>query len=168
MGTARLIAAVLVLHLFASSHASAQIETPVPERDASLRAGAFGLGLFASPAGGIGLSFRHHLPGRFSYQVTGGIVKSSDRVSYSIGGEIQYTLVRAPQHRLYVAGATGYYYAGPPERNDMEAPWRLGLGIGGELAVGGGFTLMGDLLFTYFSDGALFPFPAVGAFYYFD
>ena len=168
MGSSRLITAVLLLSLVAWSSLPAQVETPVAARDASLNAGAFGLGLFASPAGGIGLSFRHHLPGRLSYQITGGVIKSSDHVSYSVGGEVQFTLVRAQEHRIYAAGATGYYYSGPPEGNDMEAPWRLGLGIGGELAVGGGFTLMGDLLFTYFSDGSLYPFPAVGAFYYFD
>jgi hypothetical protein len=168
MGTARLTCAVLLLYVVAWSDVSAQIETPVQTREASLQTSAFGLGLFASPAAGIGLSFRHHLPGRLSYQITGGIIKSSDHVSYSVGGEVQYTLVRAPQHRFYAAGATGYYYSGPPEKNEMDAPWRVGLGVGGELAVGGGFTLMGDLLFTYFSDGALFPCPAVGAFYYFD
>jgi hypothetical protein len=168
MGATRLTGAVLLLCAFAWSDLPAQVDAPVQAREASLRTSAFGLGFFASPAGGIGLSFRHHLPGRVSYQITGGIIKSSDHASYSVGGEVQYTLVRAPQHRIYAAGATGYYYSGPPEQNELEAPWRLGLGIGGELAIGGGFTLMGDLLFTYFSDGALFPFPAVGVFYYFD
>jgi hypothetical protein len=168
MGTARLTVAVLLLWALRPDAASAQVDTPVAEREASLRTGAFGLGFFASPAGGIGLSFRHHLPGRLSYQVTGGVIKTSDHASYSIGGEIQYTLVRAPAHRVYAAGATGYYYSGPPEANELDAPWRVGLGIGGELAIGSGFTLMGDLLFTYFSDGALFPFPAAGVFYYFD
>jgi hypothetical protein len=168
MGPARLTGAILLLCLCAWSELPAQVETPTPEREASLRTGAFGLGFFASPAGGIGLSFRHHLPGRFSYQVTGGIIKASDHTSSSIGGEIQYTLARAPQHRIFAVAATGYYYSGPPGRNDMEAPWRLGVGVGGELAIGGGFTVMGDLLFTYFSDGALLPVPGAGVFYYFD
>jgi hypothetical protein len=168
MGAGRLKVFVLLAWMLAGSGTHAQIETPSASREASLRTAAFGLGFFASPAGGIGLSFRHHLPGRFSYQVTGGVIKTSDHVSYSVGAEVQYTLVRATDHRVYAAGATGYYYSGPPAGNEIGAPWRAGLGIGGELAIGGGFTLMGDLLFTYFSDGALFPFPAGGIFYYFD
>jgi hypothetical protein len=168
MGPVRLTLASLALTIALCTGALAQVDAPAQSRESSLRTGAFGLGLFASPAGGIGLSFRHHLPGRFSYQLTAGVLKSSSHVSYAVGGEFQYTLVREPGHRLFVAAATGYYYSGPPDRNDIEAPWRIGLGIGGELPIGGRFTLMGDLLFTYFSDGSLFPFPAGGVFYYFD
>jgi hypothetical protein len=168
MGAARVTLAIALAYACAAAPLTAQVESPTQAQEASLRTGVLGLGFFVSAAGGIGLSFRHHLPGRLSYQITGGVLKSSDHASYSIGGEFQYTLARAARHRVYAAAATGYYYSGPPERNEMDAPWRLGAGVGGELAIGGGFTAMGDLLFTYFSDGALYPFPAVGLFYYFD
>jgi hypothetical protein len=168
MGPFRLTLLTLALLTVIRAGSPGQVDVPTPSREASLSSGALGLGFFASPAGGIGLSFRHHLPGRISYQVTAGVIKSSSHASYCVGGELQYTLVRAPGHRVYVAAATGYYYSGPPEQNNLEAPWRFGLGVGGELPIGGGFTLMGDLLFTYFSDGALIPYPAGGVFYYFN
>jgi hypothetical protein len=136
-------------------------------RDASLRENVFGLGLFGGPASGLGLSFRHHLPSPFSYQITGGIIKVDQRLSYDLGFEAQYDLVRGPASRFFVSGGTGYFYSGKHGWNDMDAPGRLGLGVGGELALASGIHSTLELLFTYFTDGTVLPLPQFGFHYYF-
>ena len=47
----------------------------------SIRQNVFGLGFFGGASGGIGLSFRHHLPSPLSYQITGGIIKTDNVTS---------------------------------------------------------------------------------------
>lgn len=126
----------------------------------------FGLGVGVGLLSGAGLSFRHHLPERLSYQITGGIVKIENDLSYDIGLELQFDLVNA-QTRLYALVGAGYYYSGTSSRNDMKAPFRLGAGAGVEWNVSGGFhfTLAGAL--TYFSNGDILPLPQCGLHFYF-
>jgi hypothetical protein len=147
--------------------ASAQVVSPDADPVTAPHQNIFAMGLFAGPASGVGLSFRHHLPSALSYQITGGIVKSDDRLSYSFGLELQFDIKRTTATRFYVAAGTSYFYSGKPEQNEMAGPGRLGAGIGGELHAGSGFHVMVDLLFTYFSDGTVLPLPQVGAHYYF-
>ena len=135
--------------------------------ETSMRTTVFGLGFAGGPATGLGLSFRHHLPSPFSYQLIGGIIKATDRLYYSVGGEFQYDLSRTSAIRFYAAGGLSYYFSGISGHNDMVAPSRAGLGIGAETATGSGFHLNGDLLFTYFSDGTVLPLPQIGFHYYF-
>ena len=80
----------------------------MPARLAFGALSVFGLGLFGGPAGGLGISFRHHLPYQFSYQVTGGIINVDDKLKYDVGFEAQYDLVKGPTGRFFVAGATSY------------------------------------------------------------
>jgi len=145
---------------------NAQVVVPRPGEVASLKQSVFGLGLFGGPASGIGLSFRHHLPVPASYQITGGIIKIDEKLSYSIGGEVQYDLIAAHAFRFFAAAGVGYYYSGK-DRNEMEAPARAGLGIGGEVEAYSGIHFLGEALFTYFSDGTILPLPQVGFYYYF-
>jgi hypothetical protein len=154
--------------LAGSSILHAQAVLPERGKEGGLRTNVFGLGFTAGPVSGIGLSFRHHLPGSFSYAVAGGIIKVDNTTDYAIGLEGQYDLVRNGTSRFYAAAGTGYYYSGNGSHNDLAGPWRFGLGIGGELAiVSSGFHVNGELLFTYFNDGTVLPLPQIGVHYYF-
>jgi hypothetical protein len=165
--TMRRILAVLLITGGLALSARGQAVLPERGRDGGLRDNVFGLGFAGGAATGIGLSFRHHLPGSWSYQITGGIIKVDDKTSYAIGGEIQYDLVRASASRYFVGGGMGYYYSGRGRGNTIDGPGRLGLGIGGEILVAAGFHFSGELLFTYFTDGTVLPLPQVGMHYYF-
>ena len=156
-----------VLVLVLGGTASAQVVSPEADAVPPPRENVFAMGLFAGPASGVGLSFRHHLPSLLSYQVTGGIIKSDDHLSYSIGVELQFDIKRTNVTRFFAAAGTSYFHSGKPEQNEMAAPGRLGVGIGGELHAGSGVHVMLDLLFTYFSDGTVLPLPQVGLHYYF-
>jgi len=161
------LGAVVLSVAFAAASLRAQVVLPEKGGERGVRENVFGLGLAAGAATGIGLSFRHHLPGSWSYEVTGGIIKVDDKTSYAVGGEIQYDLVRATASRFFVAGGMGYYYGGRGGGNTIEGPVRVGLGIGGELPLSTGFHVSGELLFTYFSDATVLPLPQFGVYYYF-
>ena len=145
----------------------AQAVLPEKGNNGGIRDNVFGLGLAGGAATGVGLSFRHHLPGSWSYEINGGVIKVDNKTSYAIGTEVQYDLVRAPQSRFFVAGGVGYYYSGGKHGNLMDGPTRVGMGIGGELPMSSGFHVTGELLFTYFSDGTILPLPSAGFHYYF-
>jgi len=159
--------ALLVLMVLMGEASRGQVVVPNAGGGPGLRQSVFGLGLFGGPAGGLGLSFRHHLPSAVSYQITGGIIKVDDKLSYDIGAEAQFDLARGPAGRFYAAAATAYFFSGRGGVNDLEGPGRVGLGVGGETAVGYGFNVSGDLLFTYFTDGTVLPLPQIGFHYYF-
>jgi hypothetical protein len=160
-------AALLALMLVNALPSVAQAVLPERGGAAALRENVFGLGLAAGSVSGIGVSFRHHLPSVFSYQITGGIVKPGDRLYYTIGAEVQFDLVRSVASRFYVAGGGGYYYSGSTGHNELEGPGRVGVGLGGEIAIGGGFHASGELIFSYFTDGSVLPLPQIGIHYYF-
>jgi hypothetical protein len=165
MRTASAVFAALMLLISPASNAQAVL----PERGgtAALRENVFGLGVAAGMVSGIGLSFRHHLPSVFSYQITGGIVKPGDRLHYTIGAEVQFDLVRSYVSRFFVAGGAGYYYSGTTGHNELEGPGRVGLGLGGEIATLSGIHVCGELMFSYFTDGSVLPLPQIGIHYYF-
>ena len=156
---------LFLLVLFVAHRADAQVVLP-GKQGTELDQSVFGLGLFGGPATGIGLSFRHHLPSAFSYQVTAGVIKVDEKLYYSVGGEFHYDLARGERTRFFAVGGLGYYYAGEG-RNEMEAPARVGLGVGGEFQVFEGLHGIAEGLFTYFTDGTILPLPQVGLYYYF-
>jgi len=160
------VVSVLLLAFLIVSLASAQVVLPEKGQEPGLRENVFGLGLWGGAATGLGLSFRHHLPSQLSYMVTGGIVKVDEKLSYDIGVEGQFDLARSETNRFFVAGGFGHYYSGKNE-NRMDAPTRIGLGIGGEFAVTPGIHTTIELMFTYFSDGNVLPLPQFGFHYYF-
>lgn len=163
----RIATALLVLMVTMGQPTRGQVVVPNTGSGPGLRQSAFGLGLFGGPAGGLGLSFRHHLPSAVSYQITGGIIKVDEKLSYDIGAEAQLDLARGPAGRFYAAAATAYFFSGSGGVNDMKGPGRVGLGVGGEATAGYGFHVSGDLLFTYFTDGTVLPLPQIGFHYYF-
>ena len=166
MRRSRILILLVALPLLAAT-ASAQAVLPEKGHEPGLRENIFGLGADFGAACGLGLSFRHHLPSVFSYQITGGIIKVDDKLSYDFGMEGQYDLVRGALNRFYVAGCFAYYYSGRTSHNDLSGPWRMGLGIGGEQSFDSGLHGSLELVFTYFSDGTVLPLPQAGFHYYF-
>jgi hypothetical protein len=159
------ILSLLVL-LCTTAHVHGQVVLPDKGQPAA-QEHIFGLGLAGGPVSGIGLSFRHHFPGAASYQLTGGVVKADDRVSYAVGAELQFDLSRGTGWRFFAVAGAGYYYSGTTGENEMEGPGRAGLGIGGEMSIGVGLHGSAELLFSYFTDGTILPLPQVGIHYYF-
>jgi len=147
--------------------ASAQVIAPGPGASAGFSHSVFGIGFFGGPATGLGLSFRHHLPSVLSYQITAGAISIESKLSYDFGLELQVDVFRSYSSRFYFGGGTAYFYSGKGG-NTMNGPVRLGLGVGLEYAASPGLHVMGDLFFTYFSDGTVLPLPQLGFFYYFE
>lgn len=127
----------------------------------------YGLGFSAGFASGFGLSFRHHPPGLFSYQIIGGIVKVDRNTDYNIGGELQFDIMRGDRVRFFADGATGYFYSGDNGKNNLAGPYRVGIGFGWEWLHFDPMNFTGEILFTYFSDGTVLPLPQLSAHYYF-
>ncbi len=145
----------------------AQVVAPERASSGTIHENVFGLGIAGGAASGLGLSFRHHLPSIISYEINGGVIKVDDRMLYDIGGQLQVDLSRTHTTRFFVAGAFAYYYAGSANHNEMSAPERVGLGLGGEMYSGSGLHATLELLFTYFADATVLPLPQVGVHYYF-
>jgi hypothetical protein len=95
-----------------------------------------------------------------------GIIKTSDKLSLSLGGEYQYDLVRGLDTRFYFIGGVGYYYSGSG-RNDISGPFRIGVGIGGEFKLHESFHVSVGGLYTFYSDSQVLPLPQISAHYYF-
>ncbi len=167
MSTRTLLSLIAAALIMGPSFSKAQVVVSERGRETSMRTNVFGLGFVGGPATGLGLSFRHHLPSPFSYQLIGGIIKATDRLYYSAGVEFQYDLSRTSVIRFYAAGGMSYFFSGVSGHNDMVAPTRAGIGLGAETETGSGFHVNGDLLFTYFSDGTVLPLPQIGFHYYF-
>ncbi len=157
---------VVVLVLFFIQTMNAQVDVPTQDRPKELPRTVYGLGAFGGLVGGIGLSFRHHLPTPFSYQVTAGIIKVDSKTHYDVGAEAQYDLVRGESMRFYACGGLGYFYSGT-DGNELDGPFRLGAGVGIEQSRVEGFSFSVELLFTYFSNGTVLPLPQAGVHYYF-
>jgi hypothetical protein len=166
MKTLSVLALVTLMVLF-PMRSDAQVASGERPGNVSPSHDIFGLGFTIAPAGGVGLSFRHHLPAPFSYQVVGGIIRATDRLYYSVGVQGEYDLSRGSMIRFYAALGYAYFYSGVDGKNDMKGPSRLGLGIGAETELMSGFHIKGELLFTWFSDGIVLPLPGAGIHYYF-
>ena len=163
----KLHACALILALFfVPSFSHAQVNTSELSNAEGLTKQVYGLGLSAGWASGVGLSFRSHLPSNVSLQGVFGIIKTSDKLSMSIGGEFQYDLVRNNTTRFFVGSAASYFYDGK-NRNEVSAPYRFGAGIGGEFYVQGALHVTLEGMFTIFSDGRVIPLPQIAAHYYF-
>ncbi len=126
----------------------------------------YGLGVSVGPASGIGISFRNHLPSKVSYQIVGGIIRWGGSTSASIGAELQYDLVREKSTRLFFGPSTSYFYNGSGG-NTFAGPFRLGVGVGGELNVQKAINISLEAVFVYFSNGDIAPMPQIACHYYF-
>lgn len=126
-----------------------------------------GLGFSGGPASGVGISYRYHMGSTTSLQGIIGVFKpkSSDTFT-SFGLEYQQDLTRSGSARFFFGAATSFFYNGTGA-NNYAAPFRAGLGLGGEFLLQDAvhFTFQG--LFTYFSDGTILPLPQLAVHYYF-
>lgn len=126
-----------------------------------------GLGFSGGPASGVGISYRYHLASKSSLQGVFGVFKpKSSDTFYSFGTEFQQDLTRSSSARFFFAGASSYIYNGTGA-NNYSAPFRAGIGLGGEFLLQDAVHFSFQGLFTYFSDGTILPLPQMSIHYYF-
>lgn len=140
----------------------------------SITSSVVGIGGNVSALSGSGFSFRHHLPNRFSYMLTGYAYKTRPEGSWNYGVEIQYDFILKERLRFYfLAGASHYYHFDRSKSNstinDYEGPDRFGGGLGLETPlIGDNFCLSFNWTLTSFQPvGDLIPYPYGGVHYYF-
>jgi len=164
----KILTVVCMVVLLSPVTVLAQVESPGAARGPEFRQSVFGLGVFGGAATGLGLSFRHHLPSSVSYQIVGGVISTSEKLSFDLGMQMQYDLMRSQSTRFYAGGGLAYFFSGKSGgENTMAGPGRLGLGIGGEFITDADFSASLELMFTYFTDGTILPLPQCGVHYYF-
>lgn len=157
---------VILICILSSVPLLSQVSVQTNQKAENFGKNVYGLGISGGPASGVGISFRNHLPSKISYQIVGGIIKSGDKTSASIGAEFQYDLVRATTTRLFFGPSTSYFYSGTNE-NTFAGPFRLGIGVGGELNLQNAVNISLEGVFVYFSNGDIAPMPQVAFHYYF-
>ena len=129
--------------------------------------GLHGLGFSGGAASGAGMSYRYHTQGNSSIQGIVGVFKpKTTDTFYSFGAEFQQDLTRSNSARFYVGLASCYVYNGS-DSNKYVAPFRAGLGLGGEFLIQDALHFTFEGLFTYFSDGSILPLPQLAIHYYF-
>ena len=102
---------LLLMVLLLPAKLPAQIESPASGRT-QFHHSVFGLGLYGRAATGLGLSFRHHLPSNFRYQIVGGVINASEKLSYDFGMQLQFDLMRSATTRVYAGSGIAFFYAG--------------------------------------------------------
>jgi hypothetical protein len=157
---------ILIMSAVFSVSAYTQVLVGANQKADSFNRNVYGLGVSGGPASGIGISFRNHLPSKASYQIVGGIIKASGKISATIGAEFQYDLVRGSSTRLYFGPGVGYYYSGA-DKNTFKAPFRFGIGVGGEFNIKDALHASLEGMFIYHSDGTILPLPQIAFHYYF-
>ena len=157
---------VTVLLTLISGYVKGQVVIPDEKQPTKLGKTVYGLGFAAGAGTGLGVSFRHHLPSEFSYQVVGGIIKVDTRLSFDIGGEGQFDFLRGDFTRFFGSGGVGYFYSGE-STNEMKGPFRIALGVGGEFSNIQLVHITIEGMFTFFSDGTILPLPQASIHYYF-
>ena len=164
MNAAKAIALLSLCAVISVSRA--QVSVQGNQRAEDMGKNVYGLGISVGPASGVGISFRNHLPSKLSFQIVGGIIKSGDKTSSSIGAELQYDLVRASKTRLFFGPSVSYFYSGSGG-NTYLGPFRAGIGVGGEFSVAAALNLSLEGAFVYFSNGDIAPLPQIACHYYF-
>jgi len=144
----------------------AQVSVNGENKAESFDKSVYGLGVSGGPASGAGISFRDHFPSRVSLQLIFGILKDNVTTYVSTGAELQYDLVRGNTTRFYFGPAVGYFYNGG-DMNSFKAPYRFGMGVGGEFKIRNALHFSVEGMFVFFSDGAILPLPQAAIHYYF-
>lgn len=157
---------ILLLLILGTLKSVAQVIVPEEDQETRLGRTVYGLGFAAGVGTGLGLSFRQHFPSEMSYQIVGGIIKVDAKLSYDIGVEIQFDLIRSESSRFFAAGGSAYYYSGE-SGNNLAGPLRIAVGVGGEFSNVRLVHVTLEGMFTYFSDGTILPLPQLSFHYYF-
>jgi hypothetical protein len=156
----------LMVMIFAASHAYSQVAASNVKGEA-FGQGIHGLGFSGGTASGAGISYRYHIQGNSSLQGIVGVFKpKTTDTFYSFGAEFQQDLTRSNAARFFIGVASCYVYNGSGS-NHYTAPFRAGIGLGGEFLVQDALHFTFEGLFTYFSDGAILPLPQLAIHYYF-
>lgn len=157
----------VVIVLFATcSQSYSQVAVSNVKGDA-FGTGVHGLGFSGGPASGAGISYRYHADGKWSLQGIVGVFKpKSTDTFYSFGAEFQQDLTRSNSARFFFAVASSYVFNGTGT-NNYSAPFRAGMGVGGEFLLQDAVHFSFQGLFTYFSDGTILPLPQLAVHYYF-
>jgi len=184
----KIIAGLFLIGLVTASSISisnAQTSTSADTTNSSiLSRSVFGIGAHFSPLSGAGVSFRHHLPGRLSYMLTGYVYKASDEITYNIGLELQYDIFIRERVRFYALAGVSHWYDVMRETaynditnstytymgsNTFGGPDRLGAGIGLETnLIGESLCLsISGALVSFQPTGDLIIYPAGAIHYYF-
>jgi len=164
----------------------AQTRLLLEENTKELPTNVFGFGVNFSLATGAGFSFRHHLAkSPLSYMVTGYGWKSRDELTYDFGFEVQYDFYLRQSTRFYGLAGASYFYdwvrgdgmSFDPDgnlvpdnirHNKLAAPYRLGAGLGYEIALGSTVGFYLNVTATSFQpEGAFSVYPYGGAHIYF-
>lgn len=162
--THRVVVAVLVTLIISSAEAQVAVSDVKGE---AFGKSVYGLGFSGGPASGIGISCRYHTEGKMSFQTVLGIFKPKNTDTfYSFGAEFQHDLTRSNSARFFFGAASSYIYNGSGG-NKYSAPFRFGLGLGGEFLMQDAVHISFQGLFTYFSDGTILPLPQLAIHYYF-
>lgn len=162
----KLFLIVLLAVVVLSSHSNAQVAAVSP-KGSEFGNGINGLGFSGGTASGAGLSYRYHTEGKISVQGVIGIFKpKTTDTFYSFGMELQDDLTRSNATRFFIGLSSSYFYNGS-DSNKYAAPFRAGLGLGGEFLVQDALHVTLEGLFTYFSDGTILPLPQISFHYYF-
>jgi hypothetical protein len=157
---------LLLNSILCCSLSYSQVSIQVNQKAENFGKNVYGLGISGGAASGVGISFRNHLPSKISYQIVGGIFKSADKTWASIGGEFQFDLVRGNSTRLFFGPSTSYFHKGTGD-DEYRAPFRFGIGVGGEFSLQNAINISLEGVFVYFSNGEILPMPQIAAHYYF-
>jgi hypothetical protein len=157
---------VIMLSVLLTAPVKTQVVLPDQQNPTRLGRTVYGLGFAAGAGTGLGVSFRHHLPSEMSYQIVGGILKIDRNLSYDVGAEVQFDFFRGEMTRFFGGGGVAYFYTGE-NRNRFRGPFRLAIGVGGEFSNIQLVHITVSGMFTYFSNGDIWPLPQLGVHYYF-
>jgi hypothetical protein len=144
-------------------------------REVPLRMGTeefWAVGLQAGTSTGWGLSARYTPASRWAFEVNGIYTTlGSKRSTWSLAAEAQFELETAFDHRVYLMAGAGYHFWSDSERNnDLNKPFRAGVGPAYEWFFSRRASLAAELPITVFFGDRLevYPFPQLQFMYYFQ
>ena len=128
----------------------------------------FGVGLQVGLATGSGVTVRYSLANRFVFEVNGIYLAINDPL-WTVGFEGQYRLNTTTNSSLYALAGAGFYHAAKGDTNKLDAPIRIGIGVGYEWFISRNFSLALELPITIFiqDEIAVLPLPQLQVIYYF-
>ena len=160
--------------LLASVMSSAQADsTPPKPPNTSLAAKLdqqdfFGVGLQIGLATGSGVSVQYSMSNRFALEINGGYLAVQDPV-WSVGFEAQFLLNNTSRSRFYALAGMSVNSVSAADTNKLDAPTRIGIGVGYGYFVSKHLCLAVELPLTIFleTDPLVLPLPQFQMLYYF-
>lgn len=161
------VALIMAALFFTASGASAQ---GAPDWNDTVDTLAGGIGLHYGQLGGHGLSFRLPIEWFLYFQVSGGILHTSDHKQHNVGFQLHYLLRQDQRTRIFLAAGAGYFYDEEKIQADTwekDKNWNVGAGVGMEYLMGRRWSLQVEADFAYLGDsGDIKVVPQAGIYYY--